>query len=69
MSEFKYAKLRARIREKFGTEGKFAEALNISQVALSRKLNGKTQFSSSDIKRWCLLLEIPIEQAGLYFFD
>ena len=68
MPDFKYAKLRARIKEKFGTEGRFAEALNISQVTLSRKFNDKTQFSSDDIKTWCAVLEIPVEDAGLYFF-
>ena len=67
--EFKYAKLRARIKEKFGTEGNFAEkGLKTSQVSVSRKFNGKTQFSSDDIRLWCQLLEIPIEEAGLYFF-
>lgn len=69
MVEFKYAKLRARIREKYVTEGRFAEALNTSQVSISRKFNGKSQFSSDDIRRWCELLEIPVEESGLYFFD
>lgn len=68
MIDFKYAKLRARIKEKFGTEGNFAEALNISQVAVSRKLTGKTQFKTKEIKQWCMLLDIPIESAGVYFF-
>jgi len=68
MTDFKYAKLRAKIKEKYGTEGKFAEALNTSQVVISRKFNGKTQFNAEEIKRWCALLDIPIESAGLYFF-
>lgn len=69
MTDFKYAKLRARIKEKFGTEGNFAAALNTSQVSVSRKFNERTQFSSDDIRTWCDLLEIPIEESGLYFFD
>lgn len=68
MADFKYLKLRARIKEKFGTEGNFAEALGISQNSLSRKFNDKIQFSSNDIRTWCELLEIPIEEAGIYFF-
>lgn len=68
--EFKYAKLRARIKEKYGTEGNFAEnALKTSQNTVSRKFNGRTQFSSDDIKLWCSLLDIPIEESGLYFFS
>ena len=65
---FKYAKLRAKIREKYGTEGKFAEALGTTQMTVSRKFNDKTQFSSEDIKRYCALLDIPLEEAGQYFF-
>lgn len=68
MTDFKYLKLRARIKEKYGTEGKFAEALGLSQMSVSRKFNDKTQFSSDDIRTWCELLEIPIEDSGLYFF-
>ena len=68
MTDFKYAKLRARIKEKFGTEGNFAEALGLSQNSVSRKFNDKVQFSSDDIRTWCELLEIPVEESGLYFF-
>ena len=69
MADFKYAKLRARIREMYVTEGRFAEELGVSQVSISRKFNGKSQFSSDDIRRWCELLEIPVADAGLYFFS
>lgn len=68
MVDFKYAKLRARIKEKYGTEGKFAEALGTTQMTVSRKFNDKTQFSSDDIRLWCSVLDIPLEEAGLYFF-
>ena len=68
MTDFKYAKLRARIKEKYGTEGNFADALNTTQMTVSRKFNDKTQFSSEDIRAWCKLLEIPLEESGLYFF-
>lgn len=69
MADFKYAKLRARIREMYVTEGRFAEELGVSQVSISRKFNDKSQFSSDDIRRWCELLEIPVADAGLYFFS
>lgn len=68
MSEFKYSKLRVRILEKYGTYGKFAEVLNKTTVYLSRKLSGKTQFSSNEIREWCSLLDISIEEIGAYFF-
>ena len=68
MPDFKYAKLRGRIKEKYGTQGKFAVALGLSPVSVSRKLTGKVPFTSDDIEKWCKLLEIPIKDAGLYFF-
>lgn len=68
MPHFKYAKLRGRIKEKFGTQGRFAEAVGLSPITISRKLTGKMAFSSDDIERWCGLLEIPLKEAGVYFF-
>lgn len=67
-SDFKYNKLRAKIKEVYGTEGNFAEALNTSQNTVSRRFNGKTQFSADDIKLWCKLLGIELEDSGKYFF-
>jgi transcriptional regulator with XRE-family HTH domain len=66
--DFKYAKLRGRITEKFSTESRFAEALGVSLVIVSRKLKGKVGFSSKDILKWCEVLEIPLKEVGTYFF-
>lgn len=65
---FEYDKLKGRIVEKFGTRGRFAQAIGVSEVTVSKKLNEKTQFSQEDIVTWCKLLEIPITEAGTYFF-
>ncbi len=64
-----YNKLRGKIIEVFGAHYLFAKALGISENSLSKKLTGKTQFKQSDITKWCQLLEIPIEEAGNYFFS
>ena len=66
--QFTYAKLRGRIKEKFGTETRFATALGVSLVTVSKKLNGMVQFTKKDIEKWCNILGIPIEEAGAYFF-
>lgn len=68
MANLKYAKLRGRIKEKFGTERAFSEALEISLISVSKKLTGKTQFTSEDIKKWCSLLDISLKDIGIYFF-
>ena len=66
--KFAYNKLRGRIAEKFGTQGKLAEALNVSEMTVSKKLNGKVQFDQKDIVTWCEALDIPVPDAGNYFF-
>ena len=67
---FDYSKLIGRIIEKFGTRRAFAEAVNISENAMSQKLSGKMAITTDDIKKWCLpeFLDIPCEEIGVYFF-
>lgn len=63
-----YSKLRGRIVEKFGSQVRFAEAIGISQVSLSRKLNCEVGFSQKEIVKWAELLDIKTKDYGLYFF-
>lgn len=65
---FDYSKLRGRIREVFGTEERFAEALGITPTSLSGKWSGKSSFRQSQISRSCELLKIPFRDVGQYFF-
>lgn len=62
-------KLRGRIIEKYGSIGNFAIKLEMSRVALSRKINKKSEFTTSEIKSICDLLFIKEEEIGKYFFD
>lgn len=66
--EYDYSKLRGRIIEKFGTIGNFQKHLNISNVVLSKKMNNRVRLSHDDITQWADLLEIPVDQIGVYFF-
>lgn len=63
-----YRKLRGRIIEKYGTYGKFAEALGKTKQAVSRKLTGGVEFTREDIIKWCELLDIEIADIGLFFY-
>ena len=63
-----YAKLRGSIREKFATQDAFAKALEMSPASLSSKLTGKTEWTRAEIEKACVLLEIPLAEAHLYFF-
>lgn len=63
-----YNRLRGRIIEKYGSQGGFAKALNTTEQTITGKLTGKTQFSQSDIIRWCDALDITAASVGRYFF-
>ena len=63
-----YNKLRGRIIEKFGNQGAFAEAMGISRQWVSMKLNNKSEFSQSEILKWCDVLEISEREIVDYFF-
>lgn len=65
---YDYSKLRGRIVEKFGTIKAFSEALGVSNVAVSEKLNNKVGFSRADIETWSNLLDISETEYGLFYF-
>lgn len=65
---FDYSKLRGKIKEVFGTQSAFAEAMKISASLLSAKLNNNVEFSQFEIERTIQLLSINKEDIPLYFF-
>ena len=68
MCKQKYALLRGAIRAKFGTQEAFAEAMEMRISTLSAKLNGRSEWTKTQIVRACELLGIDIAEAHLYFF-
>lgn len=69
MIRYDYGKLRGKIREKYGTQENFAEALQIGTVSLSKRLNCSLEFSQNEINRAIDILDIPRENVTEYFFD
>ena len=65
---FDFSKLRGRIKEIFGTQTVFASQMPINEATLSNKLNNNVEFSSKEIIRICVLLNISFEQIPKYFF-
>lgn len=59
-------KLRGRIREYRFTQQSFAKAIGISGVALSKKLNNRTEFTAKEILAAMKVLDI--EDPTPYFF-
>ena len=68
MKSFDFSKLRGRIREKYGTEAAFGEALGLSHNSLSKKLNSKVSFVQDEIDQAITILEIPDDEISAYFF-
>lgn len=71
--QFDFSLLRGRIREFFQSEKNFVEALQktktkISIGAFNNKINGRTDFTETEIYAICNLLNIPIQEVYLYFF-
>lgn len=65
---FNYAKLRGRVKEKFGSQAAFAEAMGRNMATISLKFNNKVDWKADEIYDACKLLSIPLEEAPLYFF-
>ena len=67
---FDYSKLEGRIVEKFGSRRAFAEAWGKSENTISRKLNGKIAFSTTDIIEvsGAEMLDIHPAEYHEYFF-
>ena len=70
MVEYDFSKIRGRIKEKLGSEAKFAEKLDISSASLSSKFNNRSDFTTSEISRATDedVLDISTEEIGSYFF-
>nr|QRW39687.1 hypothetical protein [bacterium] len=65
---FDYSKLNGKIKEKFGTQAKFAKAMGLSERSVSLKLNGKIFFKQPEIEKACDLLKIREDDVIEYFF-
>ena len=65
---FDYSKLLGKIREKCGTQDKFAELLGIGRVSLSQRLNNRLDFNAKEMKRSCAILDISESEIPEYFF-
>lgn len=66
--KFNNSKLRGKIRENFGSEYAFGEALGMALSTLSGKLNNKSEFTRSEILSIVKLLNLKKEEVYDVFF-
>lgn len=69
IAKIDYALLREKIQKEYGTLKKFSEEVGICTMSLWRKLNGKTDFTSSEILSIAELLGIEINEIPMYFLN
>ena len=65
---YKYKKLRGIIVERYGSQSEFSKVIGVSKQSVSKKINGKTEFSQTDIRKWSEPLDIAFDDYGKYFF-
>lgn len=65
---FDYSKLKGKIVEKFGTQGSFARANNLSNRAISLKLRNGISISQKEIVKWCRMLDIEPSEIPDFFY-
>jgi len=65
---FDYSKLRGKIKEIFGTQNHFAEAIGMSNTSISLKLNNQREWTQREIDKAAKLLGIGDNEIALYFF-
>lgn len=68
MRRYDYSKLRGRIKEKLGTEYEFASRIGRSANYVSKVFRNGTYFSQEDITLGAKVLDIPVNEIGVYFF-
>jgi hypothetical protein len=68
-AEFNFDKLTGRIIEKFKTRENFAAKVPMSIPTLINKLSGRVDFKSKEVVRFCVLLDIPLDQIPNFFYE
>lgn len=63
-----YAKLNWKISEVCGSQASLAKRIGLSEHTVSKKLNQRAEFKSSEILKIAEVLGITCEEIGDYFF-
>lgn len=66
---FDYKKLYGKIKEVFGTQEAFAEAMGMSRTAVNARLKQTVEWKTPEIAKACELLGIPLCDVHIYFFS
>lgn len=62
---FDFGRLKQRIKDVYGSQDNFADALGITLQSVSNKLNNRSRFNNDEMYEWMELLDI----APVFFAD
>lgn len=65
---FDYSKLKGKIKEKCGTQYKFAQLMGLSKATITAKMQSKSEFTQEQITRAIDILSIDKCDVPDYFF-
>lgn len=68
-TNYNYSKLRGRIKEICGTEGRFAKEIGRTQNYLTKIFQNKSYLSQKDIETGSRVLKIDDSEIPTYFFN
>lgn len=68
MAIYNYSKLKGLIKEHFGTQEAYANALGISLTTLQSRLNGSTYFDQREIEESVELFKVDGAEVNNIFF-
>lgn len=66
--KYDFSKLKGRIIEVFGTRKDFGKAMEWSNVTITSRVNGASQWRQDEIDKAVELLHIDAAEIGEYFF-
>lgn len=66
--KFNYDLLLERMYDYRYNQSRLAKEMPMSRTSLSAKMNNHTAFTQWEIRRICVMLEIPDKDVGKYFF-
>lgn len=61
-------KLKGKIKEVLGTQGKLASMIDLDETTISNKLNSNTYFTQKEILKISNILNIKFDEIPDYFF-
>lgn len=65
---FNYDKLRQKIKERLGTQDRFAKEIGLGRVSVSQSLNNQREFSAGEMFKSAQVLGFSIAEIPVYFF-